>query len=277
MYLASGSIDLHTGILPCADKSLDPHYISAGGILKCPGYAGLQLLFIHSGSEIKQGAVPAVLLHRQFDVVGRDHSAHRDPGKILRSQVLPVFCQNVLLRKPPVTVEPLHRLIEPSAYSGRSFRIRPVPMAQDDLSRGVSLRDEEILRLLRDLLLHVRIDNGDQAPRRIPFAQRLLCQRIKKLIRIIDPRGLDDHTIKSRHGHGDQLSGKPAPVREDPVPSLDHFHIAVISHQILQEHHVDIDRSVVILQDSHTKPLIDQELRVFLDKSRLAGSQKAGH
>lgn len=51
----------------------------------------------------------------------------------------------------------------------------------------------------------------------------------------------------------------------------------MLSLELLQQHHIHIDRAVIIFEYADVAALSYQIISILLDKSRLAGSEEAGN
>ena len=81
-------------------------------------------------------------------------------------------------------------------------------------------------------------------------------QNIKKFIDIKNPGWLDQYSVISEHPHRDQFCLHSAPMAVFVTGSRNHIHITRVTHDILQKHHIYINGSKIIFQDSQFLSLL---------------------
>ena len=141
--------------------------------------------------------------------------------------------------------------------------------AQHDFTSVRRLGSQQILFFLRQLLIEPGIQNRDDASRLIPAVQRLVVQRVKELIHIVNPRRFHENAVVAAHAHRDQFCAEPSAVCLFVASAGNHLQLALIAAQLLQKQHIHIDCPKIILQDADVLSLCHQILCVLFQKSRL--------
>ena len=88
-------------------------------------------------------------------------------------------------------------------------------------------------------------------------------QAVIELIYIKNSRWFDDHMGVADHSHLYQLALETPPVAVTVASAGDHFHVAPVTDQVRKQHHVDIYRAVVVLEDADIFALGEQVLHVL--------------
>ena len=120
------------------------------------------------------------------------------------------------------------------------------------------------------------VHDGDHIFYPVPAVQRLLPQSVKKFIHIENAGGLHQHPVVTAHAHRDKLRLEASPVTVLIAAPGNHLQLAMLSLQILEQHHVHVNCTEIILQNPDIFPFSHKVLRIISDKRRLPGPQKAG-
>ena len=148
--------------------------------------------------------------------------------------------------------------------------------AENNLACTGCFARKNIIFFFRHLFFQICIHDRNDAARFIPAIQRLFVQNIKKFIHIKNAGRLNQNPVISTHSHGDQFCFESSAMCFRITSTGDHFQLALIAHQILKHHHIYIDCTKIILQNTNIFSTVHQIFCIFSYKGCLSCTKKSG-